>query len=387
MRSTDADVYRNALLHGDCRKLLPEVPAGIVDLVVTDPPYNIASPYALTRSNGRVMTTAEAWGPWDQYREDDYRQLLADVFRQLYRVLRPAGQAYCWIGSRYVSTAIALAGDAGFRFRAKIVAVKSRPQPSLTLDNWRSAYEEALYFSKGRPRPFHFSSQARMLNVLYPPYERKATKHPTGEAAGDARAPHPRVVEPGRPRPRPVPGQRHHRGRCPVARPGLPRHRSGPGLPRHGPAPPRSLTSFVTPTHMGFDLFGLNPSDDRGQYFRNNIWYWHPLWEYVTEQCADLLTPQQVTTGHANEGVQVDADTAAAIAARLTGLLDAGRVRRYREAVREGPGDAAGRAVRALRCHGHARRRARHRHVQRLRRPREGSAVRDALPVRRAERP
>jgi DNA modification methylase len=45
---------------GDCREILGGLPAGSVDLVVTDPPYNIASRDALTWHNGRVMTTAEA---------------------------------------------------------------------------------------------------------------------------------------------------------------------------------------------------------------------------------------------------------------------------------------------------------------------------------------
>jgi DNA modification methylase len=51
---------RNALYQGDCRQLLRAVPTGEVDLVVTDPPYNIASEHALTRASGRVVTTAEA---------------------------------------------------------------------------------------------------------------------------------------------------------------------------------------------------------------------------------------------------------------------------------------------------------------------------------------
>jgi len=150
-----------------------------VDLVVTDPPYNIASDHALTRHGGRVMTTAEAWGAWDQYEDQEYRQLLADLFRELHRVLRTGGQVYCWIGSRYISVAIAAAEQAGFRYRAKLVAVKARPQPSWTKGNFRSAYEECLYFSKGRPWPFHFQGQWRMKNVLLLPYEPKQSDHPT----------------------------------------------------------------------------------------------------------------------------------------------------------------------------------------------------------------
>ena len=101
------------------------------------------------------------------------------MLRELFRVLRPGGQLYCWIGSRYASTAIGLAEAAGFRYRAKLIAVKARPQPSWTEGNYRSCYEEAIYGSKGRPWPFHFSGQHSMKNVLLLPYEPMVTEHPT----------------------------------------------------------------------------------------------------------------------------------------------------------------------------------------------------------------
>jgi len=59
------------------------------------------------------------------------------------------------------------------------VAVKARPQPSWRANNWRSAYEECLYFSKGPAAPFHFLGQRQMRNVLELPYEPKASQYPT----------------------------------------------------------------------------------------------------------------------------------------------------------------------------------------------------------------
>lgn len=164
---------------GDCREVLPQLAAGSVDLVVTDPPYNIASPYSVTMSGQRLISTAEAWGAWDSYSDEDYRALLAVVFAGLARVLRTGGQVYWWSGARYLSDAIAAAEAAGFRYRAKLVAVKARPQPAWRRSNWRSAYEECLYFSKGPAAPFHFLGQRRMSNVLMLPYEAKRSRHPT----------------------------------------------------------------------------------------------------------------------------------------------------------------------------------------------------------------
>jgi site-specific DNA-methyltransferase (adenine-specific) len=35
----------NSIITGDCRDVLRTLPAGVADLVVTDPPFNIGYPY------------------------------------------------------------------------------------------------------------------------------------------------------------------------------------------------------------------------------------------------------------------------------------------------------------------------------------------------------
>ena len=35
---------------------------------------------------------------------------------------------------------------------------------------------------------------------------------------------------------------------------------------------------------MGFDLSGLNPKNETGEYFRNNVWWWRPLAQYVLDE-------------------------------------------------------------------------------------------------------
>jgi len=43
------------IYHGDCREILPDIPAGSVDLVLTDPPYGIAHPTNFgSRGRGQI---------------------------------------------------------------------------------------------------------------------------------------------------------------------------------------------------------------------------------------------------------------------------------------------------------------------------------------------
>ena len=81
---------------------------------------------------------------------------------------------------------------------------------------------------------------------------------------------------------------------------------------------------------MGYDVFGLNPkentpkpailsgdvwkmeeeekkeyfeasnkweAENKGVYFRNNVWWWRPLWNYVCEVCEDVMSQEDVAAG------------------------------------------------------------------------------------------
>ena len=63
---------------------------------------------------------------------------------------------------------------------------------------------------------------------------------------------------------------------------------------------------------MGFDIYGLDPQTEKGHYFRNNVWYWRPLWQLICEECDDIITG-----GSYNDGVEISAEQAIKIFKRL----------------------------------------------------------------------
>ena len=34
---------------------------------------------------------------------------------------------------------------------------------------------------------------------------------------------------------------------------------------------------------MGMDVYGIAPEKEWGEYFRSNVWWWRPLWDYTAE--------------------------------------------------------------------------------------------------------
>ena len=75
---------------------------------------------------------------------------------------------------------------------------------------------------------------------------------------------------------------------------------------------------------MGFDLYGVSPKNKNGEYFRNNVWWWRPLWQYVSVECSDLLTDKDIEAGGYNDNHKIKARQAEKIADRLLGLCERG---------------------------------------------------------------
>jgi DnaJ-class molecular chaperone len=78
---------------------------------------------------------------------------------------------------------------------------------------------------------------------------------------------------------------------------------------------------------MGFDLIGVQPQNKKGEYFRNNCWWWRPLWHFVATFCKDILTEQDIEGGSWNNGHRIDANKALKVAIRLEHLVNLGQVK------------------------------------------------------------
>ena len=66
--------------------------------------------------------------------------------------------------------------------------------------------------------------------------------------------------------------------------------------------------------------------DNPGVYFRNNVWYWRPLWDYVCKNVTSL-TAEDHEHGNSNSGHQISEEKAITIAGVLYAMLEDGAVK------------------------------------------------------------
>jgi hypothetical protein len=85
---------------------------------------------------------------------------------------------------------------------------------------------------------------------------------------------------------------------------------------------------------MGFDLYGQNKNSSTGEYFRNNVWWWRRLADFVINETG-VIDEKDADGWHENGGHKVSADEAEQIANQLEYLISTGRVQEYAKEVQE----------------------------------------------------
>jgi len=153
------------LFEGDCLKLLPEIPAGFVKLVVTSPPYNLGKPY-----ESRLVL-------------DEYLTQQRKVIEECARVLDDRG-SICWQVGNYVDDAEITPLDVllypafaslGLHLRNRIVWHFGHGLHASKRFSGR--YEVILWFTRGREYTFN-------LDAVRVPQKYPKKKHFKGPKKG-----------------------------------------------------------------------------------------------------------------------------------------------------------------------------------------------------------
>lgn len=172
--------HTNHIEQIDAIEGLKRIPDNSVDLIVSDPPYNIASNSKIIQMQGKLQTTAEAFGAWDTYHKFDFDNLIRQFITEAYRVLKPGSGFYMFTARESNARFIEMAEQRGFRFR-NVIAMTKHPGPSIYKNAFRSGFDLALYMTKGRgkSRVFNFLEQREMSNVYHYSPRNKVSTHPT----------------------------------------------------------------------------------------------------------------------------------------------------------------------------------------------------------------
>jgi DNA modification methylase len=171
----------NEIILGDCYELLKQIKSSSVDLILTDPPYNISrsSNFKKNSDNKKFNNISIDFGDWDQNERD-----LDKLFFEFKRILKKGGTLIIFYDIWKSQNIKYFADLHGFKQPRVCQWVKTNPVPINSKKNYLSnAIEFFFTFVKGGKSTFNSSYDKGLYN--YPIcHGKERTEHPTQKPLG-----------------------------------------------------------------------------------------------------------------------------------------------------------------------------------------------------------
>ncbi len=149
----------NSILDGDCIEVMNGLPAGSVDLIFADPPYNLQLKGDLHRpDNSKVDAVDDHWDQFASFKV--YDKFTRDWLKAAHRLLKPNGAIWV-IGSYHnVFRMGAELQNQGFWILNDVVWRKSNPMPNFRGKRFTNAHETLIWASKSEEARPTFNYEA-----------------------------------------------------------------------------------------------------------------------------------------------------------------------------------------------------------------------------------
>ncbi len=156
------DNNRISLLHGDCIQEMDKLEPGSIDLIITDPPYNLAN-FMKDRQTNLVKMRDNFFGAkdWDVFDPESWHSSMDAFFNQARRVLKPKGSMVMFMSLLRIETIVSLAEKHKFYYKTTGVWHKTNPMPRNMNLHFVNSIEGWVYFiNKGKTGTFNNNGKA-----------------------------------------------------------------------------------------------------------------------------------------------------------------------------------------------------------------------------------
>ena len=154
-----ADLPLDSILEEDCVAAMSRLPAGSVDMIFADPPYNLQLGGDLFRpEGGRVDAVDDEWDKFSSF--GAYDEFTRAWLKEARRILKPNGTLWV-IGSYHNIFRVGAAlQDEGFWILNDIIWRKANPMPNFRGTRFTNAHETLIWASRGEDSRYTFNYRA-----------------------------------------------------------------------------------------------------------------------------------------------------------------------------------------------------------------------------------
>ncbi|MFC5066691.1 site-specific DNA-methyltransferase [Flaviflagellibacter deserti] len=153
------DIPESRIIQGDCIAEMEKLPAGSVDLVFADPPYNLQLQGTLHRPDHSLVDAVD--DEWDQFASfDAYDNFTRAWLLAARRVMKP--NASLWVIGSYhnIFRVGAILQDLGFWILNDVVWRKNNPMPNFRGRRFTNAHETMIWAARSAEAKYTFNYEA-----------------------------------------------------------------------------------------------------------------------------------------------------------------------------------------------------------------------------------
>lgn len=184
MQEHQSTSSNHRLLLGDCIEQLENISGGTIDLVLTDPPYNLGL-FMKNRATNLARMRENYFGAagWDNASGAEWSVLMDAFFEKLVASLKPGASVVIFMAVIKVETVVSLAEKHGLYYKTTGTWHKTNPMPRNMNLQFVNSTETWIYFTY-KARTGTFNNDRRVLHdyiesSVTPSSEKKFGKHPT----------------------------------------------------------------------------------------------------------------------------------------------------------------------------------------------------------------
>jgi DNA modification methylase len=169
---------------GDSVSIMKEIVGDSIDLILTDPPYNLGNFMKSRDTNLKKMRdNFFATAGWDNLEYDEWVISMRAFLEQASRVIKHGGSMILFMSIIKVETIIKLAEEQGFYYKTTGIWHKSNPMPRNMNLHFVNSTEAWIYFTY-KKRTGTFNNEGVLIHdfiesSVTTSSERKYGKHPT----------------------------------------------------------------------------------------------------------------------------------------------------------------------------------------------------------------
>ncbi|MBM0066767.1 site-specific DNA-methyltransferase [Bacillus gibsonii] len=173
-----------SLFKGDCLETLSNLDDNSVDLILTDPPYNLANFMKKRQTNLKLMRE-NFFGAagWDESEDDDWLVFMNEFFKQSNRVLKKKGNMVVFMSLLRTESLVKIAETNKFYYKTTGIWHKKNPMPRNMNLHFINSTEAWIHFiNDGRTGTFNNNGKAihdYIETSITPKSEKKFISHPT----------------------------------------------------------------------------------------------------------------------------------------------------------------------------------------------------------------